>query len=132
MTCSHCHSDKAWHVVSRFNSETGNFEECCDSCGLQGSGTGVPDVYLRRSGQTFDNLCDKMGRPIPIQSKRHKKEVMDSLGVREAGERVNGARFGTKSWIDGSREARKREFAKDRPEIQRTFKRWKETGYARS
>lgn len=111
--------------------EAGVYHEICDRCGSPASG-GVPDVYLRRSGQTFQNLCDKMGHPIPIQSKRHKKEVMDSLGVREAGERVNGARFGTKSWIEGTRPSRKRAFAQEKPGIRATLKRWKETGYARS
>lgn len=92
--------------------------------------TGVPDVYLARAGQTFQNLTDKTGRPIEIRSKRHKKAVMDQLGVREAGETVNGAPFGTKSWIDGSRAVRRREFEKERPKIRETLKRWKETGYA--
>lgn len=109
--------------------EAGVYHEVCDRCGNP-STTHVPDAYLKRAGQTFENLCDKMGRPIPIQSKRHKKEVMDRLGVREAGETVNGARFGTKSWVDGSRDARRKEFDKDRPRIRAGLKRWKETGYA--
>lgn len=87
---------------------------------------GVPDVYLGRAGQTFESLCDKTGKPYAIQSKRHKKQVMDALGVSEAGGTVNGAPFGTKSWIDGSRDYRKRQFDKERPQIRETYKAWLE------
>lgn len=104
----------------------------CNACGLQGAGEGVPDVYLKRSGQKFENLTDKMGRPIEIRSKRHKKEVMDRLGVSEAGSLVNGAPYGSKNWIDGSRSWRNRQFSKDRPVIQKVLRDWKEKQRASS
>lgn len=96
----------------------------CDACGLEGAGPTIPDVYFTHSGQKFANLCDKMGRPIEITSKRHKKEVMDKLGVQEAGDRVHGATYGGKSWIEGSRDYRKRQFEKERPVIRETYKRY--------
>lgn len=108
--------------------------EQCDraDCGnLAMANAGVPDVYLGRSGQKFENLTDEMGHPIEISSKRHKKEVMDRLGVSEAGDRVNGAPWGSKSWVEGTRAVRRKEFEKQRPMIRETWKRWKETGYAR-
>lgn len=114
--------------------ESDELIEQCDhpQCGnLAMVDAGIPDVYLSRAGQTFNNLCDNMGRPIAIQSKRHKKQIMDQMGVSEAGGTFNGAPFGTRTWIDGSRAARKREFSKERPKIRETWKRWKETGYAR-
>lgn len=128
MTCENCGNQSAYtkQIVS---SSEGTWEYC-DRCGTTGSYANIPDVYLGRSGQQFQNLCDKMGRPYEIQSKRHKKEIMDKLGVREAGGTVNGAPFGTKSWIDGSREYRRRQFEKERPMIQKTLKEWKERSRA--
>lgn len=131
MNCAGCKNEKAWHVLSRISSETGEIEEFCDACGLEGSGPSIPDVYFQRSGQTFQNLSDAMGKPIEIQSKRHKKEVMDRLGVKEAGGTFNGAPFGTKSWIDGTRDYRKKQFDKDRPMIRKTFQEWKERSRAK-
>lgn len=84
----------------------------------------LPDVYLEKSGQKFANLTDKMGRPYEITSKRHKKRVMDSLGVQEAGGTFNGAPFGTKTWVDGTRAYRKKQFEKDRPMIREAYSRY--------
>jgi len=122
MTCRGCGNDQAWHTKTIY--EDGQIISLCDRCGLEGAGDGVPDVYLAYIGQKFENLTDKMGNPIEIQSKRHKAEVMKQLGVREAGDRVNGATFGTKSWIEGTREWRKRQFDKDRPKIREIYGRY--------
>jgi hypothetical protein len=119
MTCTH---EGSWHSLSRIID--GEVVTICNFCGLEGAGPSVPDVYLGRTGQTFGNLCDEMGRPYEIQSKRHKKEIMDRLGVREAGDRVNGATFGTKTWIEGTREHRRKQFEKDRPMIRENYKRF--------
>lgn len=131
MNCRNCGNEKAWHTVSRYDSAAEEWTDCCDGCGLEGGGDVIPDVYLGRLGQKFANLCDDMGRPIEIQSKRHKKEVMDRLGVSEAGGTINGARYGSKTWIEGSREYRKKQFEKDRPVIRETLRRWKEKGQVR-
>lgn len=130
MICNTCGNQEAYHVRTIY--EAGELYDSCNSCGgFSGLSAGVPDVYLGRTGQKFQNLTDKMGNPIEITSKRHKKEVMDSLGVSEAGDRVNGAPYGSKDWISGSRDVRQKEFEKQRPIIRETWKRWKETGYAR-
>lgn len=105
----------------------------CDhpDCGnLAMASSGVPDVYLKRAGQTFENLCDDMGRPYEIQSKRHKKEIMDRLGVSEAGGTFNGAPYGSKSWIEGSRDVRRKQFAEERPKIQKIIREWRERNRA--
>lgn len=128
--CRGCGRD-AIHI--RTIVDDGELYDQCDhpECGnLSMIHSGVPDVYLARSGQRFENLTDDMGRPIEITSKRHKKEVMTRLGVSEAGDKVNGAPWGSKDWITGSRDARRKEFAKQRPVIRETYRRWKETGYA--
>lgn len=125
MTCNSCGNDNAYHIKSLC--EDGNIYDVCNACSkIAMVDAYSPDVYLHRAGQQFNNLCDPMGKPYEIQSKRHKKEVMDRLGVSEAGGTVNGARFGTKSWIDGSRDYRRRQFEKDRPVIRQTLKDWKE------
>ncbi len=56
--------------------ENGVYHEVCNQCGNPVNSY-VPDVYLARSGQQFANLCDPMGKPYEIKSKRHKKEIMD-------------------------------------------------------
>lgn len=97
------------------------YDKCSECSDIRSEG--MPDVYLPRSGMTFQALCDKMGNPIPIQSKRHKKQVMDELGLREHPDRLSG----NTNWIDGSRDYRKRQFEKDRPMIRETLNRWKQT-----
>ncbi len=115
-------------MVSVF--EKGGSHDQCDKCGLEGAGEGIPDVYLHRAGQRFQNLCDANGVPYEIHSKRHKKEIMDKLGVSEAAGTVNGAPYGSKSWIEGSRDYRRKQFAKDKPMIEKTFREWKEKASA--
>lgn len=83
-------------------------------------------MYLGHVGQKFENLCDDMGRPYEITSKRQKKQVMDRLGVSEAGDRVNGAPYGSKTWIEGTREFRRKQFDNERPKIRETLRQWKE------
>lgn len=125
MICRSCGNPEAYHV--RTICDDGEMIDLCNKpeCGnLSIADSGIPDVYLKRAGQEFSNLSDSLGRPIPIQSRRHKKEVMDRLGVSEAGGTFNGAPFGTKSWVDGTRAWRKRQFDKDRPMIRETYKRY--------
>lgn len=122
MNCRGCGNDKAWHSVSRYNTQSEEWEDCCDACGLDGCGDGVPDVYLHRIGQTFQALCDKQGNPIPIQSKRHKKQVMDELGVREHPDRLKC----DKGWTESTRDYRRKQFEKDRPMIREIHKQWKD------
>lgn len=101
--------------------------EVCNMCGdVSCSDAATPDVYLAHAGQKFSNLCDDKGNPYEIQSKRHKKEVMDKLGVREAGDLMHGAPYGTKSWIEGTRDVRRKAFEKERPMIRETYKRYLE------
>ncbi len=124
-TCRGCGNTEAYHKRAVWFD--GDVEEICDKCGnLPMIDAYVPDAYVGHIGQTFQNLTDKMGRPIEIQSKRHKKEVMDRLGVSEAGDKVGGRDYGSTSWIEGSRDYRKRQFAKERPALRKIFKDWKE------
>lgn len=121
MICNGCGNAEAYQIRSIY--DKGEVFDSCDRCGNV-SVAALPDAYLGHIGQTFSSLCDDMGRPIPIQSKRHKAEVMKSLGVSEAGDRVNGAPYGSKSWTEGTREMRRKSYDKDRPKIREIYQRY--------
>lgn len=122
MICNSCKSE-AYHVRSVY--EDGRVIDMCNNCsGLSMIDTYVPDVYYNGKQTKFGALCDEMGRPYEITSKRHKAEIMNKLGVSEVGDRINGAPFGSKSWSEGSREYRKKQFDKDRPMIRETYQRY--------
>lgn len=125
MICRGCSQES--HHVRTIVDKNGEFYDICANanCGqLSSMDAYVPDVYLKSSGQKFANLCDEMGRPYEISSKRHKKEVMDKLGVSEAGDTVNGAPYGSKTWVEGSRDYRRKQFERDRPMIRETYQRY--------
>lgn len=122
MICD-CGNQNAYQ--KRIYTDREGIQEICDQCGTLSVGdAATPDVYLAHSGQKFKNLCDDMGRPYEIRSKRHKKEIMDKMGVQEAGDLVNGAKYGSKSWVEGSRDYRRRQFDKERPMIRENYKRY--------
>lgn len=93
--------------------------DCCSNCPVPVQTDGIPDVYLGHVGQTFQALCDKTGTPIPIQSKRHKQQVMNDLGLSEHPDRLSG-----KNWIEGSRNYRKRNFEEARPKIREAYRQY--------
>lgn len=125
-SCGTCGS-KEWFEM-RTIIEDSVFLDWCSDCDTPVQVAGVPDAYLPRVGMTFENLCDNMGKPIPIMSKAHKLQVMREKGVVEAGDRHQGSTsLPTKSWIDGTREHRRREFdQKYRPLLKKAYKTWKE------
>ena len=123
MNCRNCLAQDAYHVRTIY--ADGQVYDVCNKCGdLRMDSAAIHDVYLARPGQKFENLCDNMGRPYEIQSKRHKKEIMDRMGVSEAGDRVAGAPYVPKNWIEGSREWRGKQFEKDRPQIREVYKQY--------
>lgn len=113
--CSSCGSVK-WSEMRTLIEDKVLIDSCSECSRIRADG--VPDVYLPRSGMEFQALCDKTGKPIPIQSKRHKQQVMNELGVREHPDRLKDG----KSWVEGSRDYRKRNFAQDRPKIQEAYR----------
>lgn len=72
----------------------GNYSRVCSFC-ASGNPT-LPDVYIgKTSGAVMyeENIADpKTGQPIPFYDKVSKKAAMKLAGVREAGDRINGAR----------------------------------------
>lgn len=113
------------YAVNGWVDEGGVYREVCNKCGNVVV-SDMPDVYMGKLGQKFQNLCNELGEPYEITSRKQKKEVMDRLGVREAGDRINGAPFGTKTWIEGTRAYRKKQFDKDRPAIREVYRRYLE------
>lgn len=67
----------------------------CKDC-VSGIAVGVPDVYLSPTAhgiQYEENIADpKTGKPIPFYDKQSKKAAMEIAQVREAGDRIHGAR----------------------------------------
>lgn len=115
--CSSCNSMN-WYQI-RTMIEGTEVRDWCSDCNTPVMTDGVPDVYLPRAGMTFQALCDKEGNPIPIQSKRHKQQVMNELGLREQPDRLKG-----QTWIEGSKDYRKRNFEEARPKIKESYRQY--------
>ncbi len=110
------------HIRTMFDGE--EIRDMCDhpSCGnLHMIDSGVPDVFWN-GRPYFSEALD-----CEFTSRSQKARVMKEKGVSELG----NTKIGEKNWIEGSREARKKEFDRERPVIRETLQRWKETGYAR-
>lgn len=90
MTCNGCGNQQA-RVWRRY--EGG--QEACDACGGLGS-VYVPDVFFK-SPYLDENLGNpkrdaKEKNGVWVESRRHKAQLMAEQGLREAGDRVRGAR----------------------------------------
>jgi len=121
MICRTCGNQNAYVVRTVF--QESELLDFCDSCSRI-SVSWDPDVYLPKIGHKFENLCDKMGNPIEIRSKRHKAEIMREQNVSEAGDRIHGAPIEPKSWTESTRDYRKRNFSTDRPKIREIYQRY--------
>lgn len=86
MICDTCGNTAAYRM-----DKVGNDPWSCDRCGHLGA-MAVPDVYFRRAGEKYENLADGFGRPVEFASRGDKAAFMRSNGVREAGDRIHGAR----------------------------------------
>lgn len=93
--CDGCNTDLAHRIQIKFEeNEEGNLEkvEICDMCGSVGNAS-VPDIYFK-GAELNQNITDRLGRPIPLTSRRQKAEVMKKLGYQEAGDFHHGSRIG--------------------------------------
>lgn len=119
MTCKGCHQES--HQIHGFIDDNGYQEVCTQCANLSSSDAGVPDVFWNGRPYFSEALqCE-------FTSRSQKARVMKEKGVRELG----NEKVGEKGWVEGSRDYRRKQFDKDRPKIKESFKRWKETGYAR-
>lgn len=103
--------------------EDDTFFDQCDhpECGnLSSIDATIPDVFW--NGRPY--YSEALG--VEFTSRSQKARVMKERGLSELGNQ----KFGEKSWTEGSRAYRKKQFEQERPQIREAFKRWKETGYA--
>lgn len=118
--CTSCGNQNAYHTRSWYNDKLDRVDQMCNACGLDGPGDVVPDVYLPKIGMTFQAICDDMGNPIPVQSKQHKQQLMNERGIREHPDRLKDP----KTWIEGSRDYRKKNFEQARPKIREAYRQY--------
>ena len=81
----------------------------------------IPDVFWNGRPYYSEALQTE------FTSRSQKARVMKEKGVSELGSQ----KLGQKSWTEGTRAYRQKQFESVRPKIREAFKRWKETGYAR-
>lgn len=119
MTCSGCGNDRA-HQCHGYLSPEGFYVETCDRCGnLASSDAPVHDVFWNGRPYYSESL------EVEFTSRSQKARVMKEKGVSELGSQ----KLGEKSWTEGSRDYRRRQFEKDRPAIRETYKRWREKNH---
>lgn len=92
MICRNC--GEASHHISTKISDAGMPMDTCTNCGDVGN-SGLPDVYWPGYTHKNDNICDMMGKPIELTSRRHKAQVMKEKGLRESGDPYHGTRIGS-------------------------------------
>ena len=119
MICQGCGVES--HHIRGFM-EDGKYYEMCGDCGPVASiDAGQADVYWPGKPYYSSSLDMK------FESKQHKVQYMKEKGLKECGDSVNGSRrLPKKSWIEGSKEYRKKNFDQCKPVIRETYKRWLE------
>lgn len=116
MICEACGNPAAWHLKSGFNGITGERYKACDRCGLQGPGKGAPDVFWPGHAYKSEAL------DIEFTSREQKAQYLKDHDIREAGDRSSQT---GKTWIEGTRDYRKRQWVKqDQPMIRKVYKDW--------
>jgi len=90
MKCQ-CGNENAYHLQGRWNKKTQKFEEVCDKCSHLDS-YALPDVYFKQPYWDEHLANEKNPNGHWVHSKGHKREIMKSLGLNEAGDRIRGAR----------------------------------------
>lgn len=120
MICQGC--NKQSHQIHGYCDEFGQYQEVCAECGkLSSVNAGIPDVFWNGHPYYSEALeCE-------FTSRSQKARVMKEKGVSELGNQ----KLGEKNWVEGSREARRKAFEKERPKIRETYREWKESGYAK-
>lgn len=88
MICEGCGNEHAWAV--RVVYDDGRKEESCDRC-QNFRPSGSPDIYWN-GPHSIEHVTDSNGTPIHFESKAHKARVFKEQHLREAGDRINGAR----------------------------------------
>lgn len=93
MICRGCKNDHAFRVRIGYDPVLKISSECCDKCGTVGQ-IGIPDVYWPGHPYYSENITDRMGKPILLESRQHKMRVMRQQNMSEMGDRYHGSRDG--------------------------------------
>ncbi len=116
MTCSGCGNDKAFQTHG-YVAAQGCYVECCDRCSkLSPSQAALADVFW--NGRPY--YSEALG--VEFTSREQKARVMKERDVSELGSQ----KLGEKSWIEGSREYRRKQFDEERPRLREIHREWKE------
>lgn len=92
--CKTCNSTDYYYWRFLIDSKGISYEECSE-CSKRSTPNLSPDVYFDKSKgafQTDPNICERNGNRIPFSSKREKAAILKRLGLREAGDKIHGAR----------------------------------------
>lgn len=112
MVCKGC--SKESHHIHGYMHE-GQYQEVCAGCGgLYSADASVPDVFW--NGKPY--YSEALG--VEFTSRAQKARVMKERGVSELGDQ----KLGKKTWTEGSRAYRKKNFENDRPMIRETYRRY--------
>lgn len=93
MNCKGCGNQAAFHTTAWYDKAADKIVEICDRCGgsRRGEIPTEPDVYWPGQAHYNANICDEMGRPVLLTSRKHKAEVMKQRNLQEAGDRHHGS-----------------------------------------
>lgn len=113
MTCQGCRQE-CYQTHGWCDKQEG-YIEVCNNCGdLRSSDVPVHDVFW--NGRPY--YSEALG--VEFTSRSQKARVMKEKGVTELGSQ----KIEPKSWTEGSREYRKRQFEKDRPKIRELYRQY--------
>lgn len=111
--CLNCKSEV--YTTKRVWMEAGETFEMCNHCGVFQVMT-VNDVFFKAP-----YASEALG--VEFTSRAQKAAYLKAHDLREAGDE----RMDTKSWVEGSRDYRKRKFDKeDRPKLRETIRHWRQ------
>lgn len=114
MKCRGCQNESAYQIHGWYDEKTG-YNEVCDVCGsLSSSDASLPDVWW--NGRPY--YSEALG--VEFTSRSQKARVMKEMDVTEVGNQ----KMPERSWTEGSREYRRKQFEKDRPKLRETYKRY--------
>jgi hypothetical protein len=115
MICQGC--QKETYQIHGYMDDQGIYKEACSECGnVASSDASVPDVYWNGRPYYSEAL------QVEFTSRSQKARVMKERGLSELGSQ----KLGEKSWTEGSRDYRKKNFEKDRPMIREAYRRYLE------
>lgn len=116
MKCGGCGNPEAYQMHGWYDADHG-YREICDKCGdVRSSDASIPDVFWNGRPYYSEALqCE-------FTSRGQKARVMKEKGVSELGSQ----KLGEKSWVEGSRDYRRKQFDRERPHIRETLKRYQE------